>query len=148
MFRALLIFSLLTVTTAVTSGKTSRLNSNDRIRRVEAGLIPVDNKGQPTTPTTLTDRMKHYGIPSVSIAVINGGKVEWAHGYGVVDADSNHSVTPETLFQACSHRDRATTIKRWKVKQSVVNKNGKGDVVRSDKGLPCCDSESAVLARD
>jgi CubicO group peptidase (beta-lactamase class C family) len=41
-------------------------------------------------------------VPGVSVAVINNGKLEWAKGYGVVEAGGTTPVTPETLFQAAS----------------------------------------------
>ncbi|HEU0252912.1 MAG TPA: serine hydrolase domain-containing protein [Pyrinomonadaceae bacterium] len=95
MIRVVLVFSVLLALTIAVSSEPSAPDASDRIRRVEAGLIPVDDKGQPSTPATIADRMRHYGIPSVSIAVINEGKVEWARGYGIADS-------PDTLFQACS----------------------------------------------
>ena len=42
----------------------------------------------------LAQRMSELKVPGVSIAVINGGKLEWARAYG--------TATPETLFQAAS----------------------------------------------
>ena len=76
--------------------------TDDRIRRVEAGLIPVDEKGQPTAPTTLAERMRHYKVPGVSIAVINEGRVEWALGYGTLEVGGKQPVTNNTLFQSAS----------------------------------------------
>jgi CubicO group peptidase (beta-lactamase class C family) len=72
-----------------------------RIQRVEQGLLPaVLIKGNPGW--AIQERMKHYKIPGVSIAVINNFKVEWARGYGVKDLETNELVTTETLFQAGS----------------------------------------------
>lgn len=87
MVRVVLVFSVLLASTIAVNSDSSAPDASDRIRRVEA---------------TIADRMRHYGIPNVSIAVINEGKVEWARGYGVVDAGSKQPVTVETLFQACS----------------------------------------------
>ncbi len=50
----------------------------------------------------IAERMKHYNVPGVSVAVINNGKIEWAKGYGVREAGTNLPVTVETLFQAGS----------------------------------------------
>ena len=75
---------------------------DERIRRVENGLLPpMTIKGQPAE-MKLADRMKFYRIPGVSIAVINNGKIEWARGFGVVEAGLDKPITPETLFQAGS----------------------------------------------
>lgn len=75
----------------------------ERTHTVENGLLPANTiKGTPRTTMNLVDRMKHYNVPGVSIAVINQADIEWARGYGVLEAESNVPVTPETLFQAAS----------------------------------------------
>jgi CubicO group peptidase (beta-lactamase class C family) len=51
---------------------------------------------------TLFDRMEHYNVPGVSIAVINNDEIEWAKGYGTFEAGSNRFVSPDTLFQSAS----------------------------------------------
>jgi CubicO group peptidase (beta-lactamase class C family) len=74
----------------------------DRIARVESGLLgPVVLKDQPSG-MTMAERMKHYSVPGVSVAVINEGVVEWARGYGVAEAGGSTAVTAETMFQAAS----------------------------------------------
>jgi len=74
-----------------------------RIRRVENGLLPaVTIKGRTLAPMNLIERMKHYRVPGMSIAVINRGALEWARGYGVAEAGHHRPVTSETLFQAAS----------------------------------------------
>ncbi|HEV3471421.1 MAG TPA: serine hydrolase [Pyrinomonadaceae bacterium] len=68
---------------------------------VERGLLPpVLVKGAPAW--TLEERMRHYKVPGVSVAVIRDFKVEWARGYGVRDAETGEPVTERTLFQAGS----------------------------------------------
>ena len=75
----------------------------ERIKRVENGLLPaVIIKGAPPAGTTLAERLAHYQIPGVSIAVVNDGRVEWARAYGLKDATTKEPVTTETLFQAGS----------------------------------------------
>ena len=72
-----------------------------RIKRVEQGLLPgVLIKGEPAW--SLEERMKHWKVPGLSIAVIKDFKVEWARSYGVKDIDTKEPVTAETLFQAGS----------------------------------------------
>ena len=74
----------------------------ERIQRVENGLLPaVTIKGQ-TTVMKLAERMAHYKVPGLSVAVINDGKIEWARGYGVIEKDGAKSVTADTLFLAGS----------------------------------------------
>lgn len=72
-----------------------------RIERIEKGLLSsVLVKGDPGW--MIQERMKHYQVPGVSIAVINDYKIEWARGYGVKDSKTNEPVTTDTLFQAGS----------------------------------------------
>ena len=59
---------------------------------------------------TLVDRMEHYNVPGVSIAVINSNQIEWAKGYGTLEVGSNKSVNPNTLFQAASIGKSLTAI--------------------------------------
>jgi CubicO group peptidase (beta-lactamase class C family) len=77
--------------------------NEDRIRRVEAGLLPpVVLKGQPLRTAKLEDRMRELKIPGVSVAVFDNGKIEWTRGWGVADATSGQKVEPDTRFQAAS----------------------------------------------
>ena len=74
-----------------------------RIARVESGLVtPVAIAGRPEARFTIAQRMQHYHVPGVSIAVIHGGQVEWARGYGVRELGSTIPVDTTTLFQAGS----------------------------------------------
>jgi CubicO group peptidase (beta-lactamase class C family) len=50
----------------------------------------------------ITARMAAQHIPGASVAVIDGGKIAWARGYGVTAAESGKPVNAETLFQAAS----------------------------------------------
>lgn len=65
-----------------------------KIQRVENGLTPEK--------TSIGERLKHYKVPGASVAVIAGGALEWARGYGVTSADGGKPVTADTLFQAAS----------------------------------------------
>lgn len=74
-----------------------------RIDRVENGLLPSARIAQaPVETWTLAERMAHYQVPGVSIAVIDHGALVWARGYGVTRAGGTVAVTPGTLFQAAS----------------------------------------------
>jgi CubicO group peptidase (beta-lactamase class C family) len=46
--------------------------------------------------------MAHYQVPGVSLAIVEGGRMVWAKGYGVADAETLEPVTTQTLFQAAS----------------------------------------------
>jgi CubicO group peptidase (beta-lactamase class C family) len=74
-----------------------------RIDAAEKSLIAaVINAGSEPAGMVLSERMQHYKVPGVSIAVINNGEIEWAKGYGVTEAGGTQPVTPDTVFQACS----------------------------------------------
>jgi CubicO group peptidase (beta-lactamase class C family) len=88
--------------TAENTAAASAQNRTEWIRQVETGLVRrVKIKGQPVQKFTIADRMKHWHVPGASIAVISGGVVAWAEGYGVREPDGA-AVSPETLFQAAS----------------------------------------------
>lgn len=74
-----------------------------RIERIENGLLPTRIiEGEELATPTIQERMEHYGVPGVSVVVIEKGQVDWARGYGLAEVDSERPVTPETLFQAAS----------------------------------------------
>jgi CubicO group peptidase (beta-lactamase class C family) len=74
-----------------------------RIHRVEVGLVALDRpQGEAPTPASLIDRMRHYNVPGVSIAVIENEKIDWARGYGLAEARTTRNVDTNTLFQAAS----------------------------------------------
>jgi CubicO group peptidase (beta-lactamase class C family) len=75
--------------------------ANDAIKEVETNLTTqVYIKGDATW--SIEERMEHYGVPGVSIAVIHNGEIAWAKAYGIMDKESKFPVTKETLFQAAS----------------------------------------------
>ena len=74
-----------------------------RAARIEQGLLPgIVIAGRPLPVRSLADRMAALKTPGVSVAVINGGVIEWARGYGVAETGGSAPVTPQTLFQAAS----------------------------------------------
>lgn len=77
-----------------------------RIIKIENGLVefkfgPPDN-AQTQKMLNLTERMAFYKVPGVSMAVINGNKIEWAKAYGNLNADSGMPVTTDSYFEAAS----------------------------------------------
>lgn len=78
-----------------------------RIREFETGLVEFDPgapaaSGKTAKLWTLADRMAHYKVPGVSIAVIDQHRIEWTKSYGVLKAGGDQAVTPESLFEAAS----------------------------------------------
>ncbi|KAA3440055.1 serine hydrolase domain-containing protein [Rufibacter hautae] len=71
------------------------------IRQVENNLIPfVPVNG--FAGWNLHERMKHYRVPGLSIAVIKDFKIAWAKGYGLADTLKKTPVTTQTMFSAGS----------------------------------------------
>ena len=75
------------------------------IQRVESGLVPFGEGLQPqwNERAELTDRMRHYSVPGVSYAVIEGYEIAWAEGHGTLRSDGDTHVTSMTLFHAGSN---------------------------------------------
>jgi len=93
----------------------------------------------------MTQLLKQFNVPGVSIAVIQDFKVALAVEYGVADVDTGKPVTPDTIFQAGSIskpvaammslkavQDRRfaldqninTILKSWKLPEGEFTKNG------------------------
>ena len=73
-----------------------------RIKAVENGLLRAYFlKGLKLEALELRERMAFYRVPAVSIAVVDGLRLEWARAYGTKSAGpAADPATPETLFQA------------------------------------------------
>ena len=82
-------------------GTTYPKEIQDKIQQVEqklAGRIRMqDDKNW-----TLQERMTHYKIQGLSMAVVHKYKIEWAKAYGWADTADHRPVTTETRFQAGS----------------------------------------------
>lgn len=84
---------------AIASSHSARADSPDPLDSLRL-LPPVLVKGEPGS--TLDERMRHYKVEGVSIAVIKDFKILWAAGHGLADREAKDPVTTETLFQAGS----------------------------------------------
>ncbi len=85
------------------SGAESAATTEARIVAIEGGLLPLFTiRGEAVRTTPLAERMDELGVPGVSVAVIEGGEVVWARGWGLADIASERPVTSATLFQAAS----------------------------------------------
>lgn len=97
----LVTFSLWGLLTA--TAQSSSADLAQRIRQVETGLLPIILvEGDSVTQFSIENRMKHYKVPGVSIAVVRNGRIDWAKGYGFADREANRPVDANTLFQAAS----------------------------------------------
>jgi CubicO group peptidase (beta-lactamase class C family) len=92
----------LTVNHSAYTQETGKAND---IGKVENSLAPDAEyviSGEPLARYSVYKRMDHYKIPSLSIAVINEGKLEWAKAYGYADVESKVIADVNTLYQAAS----------------------------------------------
>ena len=80
-----------------------------RIARVERGLLPP-YVTERTKPMLLSDRLRHYKVPAVSVAVVDNGKLVWAKAWGQAQVGQGQPVTTKTLFQAASISKPVTAL--------------------------------------
>ncbi|MBS1500844.1 MAG: beta-lactamase family protein [Bacteroidetes bacterium] len=118
---------------------------DQKIKQVEDNLIDnLQVKGKPIVTYTLAERMKFYKAPTVSIAIINNGKIEWTRAYGAAGQNNELAANRETLFQIASYSKGIsnvlamllvqagvlkldepinTYLKSWKFPESELNKD-------------------------
>jgi len=97
----LLLLTLLLLQSCAKETPNETTTVDDKIAEVENNLIrSIYIAGDASW--TIEERMEHYGVPGVSIAVIHDGEIAWTKTYGVMDKDTQEPVTKETLFQAGS----------------------------------------------
>lgn len=108
--RQLLRWMLVLVIGLAAASPARARNTAAAILRVEQGLRPLAIiDGRPQPKWNIVERMTHYKVPGLSIAMISGGKVAWARGYGVVAMDGK-PVDTETIFQAASISKPVTAL--------------------------------------
>lgn len=108
-------FTACAVGSLVLAGSPALAQDDDAIARIERGLRPaVAIQGAKLETRTLAAEMQRLHVPGLSIAVIRGGKIAWAKGYGVTHANGQ-PVTPQTLFQAASISKPVTAMAALKM---------------------------------
>lgn len=95
---------LVIVILIVTSCKNEITNDTiPDIIEIENGLLPsILVKGDSVKSFNLVERMEHYNVPGISIAIVENGKIKWAKGYGIANTKDSSVVRANTLFQAGS----------------------------------------------
>jgi CubicO group peptidase (beta-lactamase class C family) len=87
----------------LTATSSMAASPDSRIAAMERSLSPlVTIRGETPRAAPLEQRMDELKVPAVSLAVISGGRVEWAKAYGYADKETGVKATPGTLFQAGS----------------------------------------------
>lgn len=103
--RALSLLAALTLVALVSGAPAAAQTrpSADPVRALEAGLLPANvPRGTALPRWSLAERMEVYHVPGVSVAVVEGGRLVWAHAWGVRRAGGTAPVDTATLFQAAS----------------------------------------------
>ena len=81
----------------------TQVGDGDAAQVIENSLVAgLQIKGESKKTYTLAERMAHYNVPGVSIAVVKDGKISWAKGYGIANSQTGSLVDVNTLFQAGS----------------------------------------------
>jgi CubicO group peptidase (beta-lactamase class C family) len=97
----LLILVLASLTFSCKTENTDKLLAD--IQAIENGLLPpVRVMGDSTVSYNLQERMAHYNVPGVSLAIVENGEIKWAKGYGIANSENGSEVGTTTLFQAAS----------------------------------------------
>lgn len=72
-----------------------------QVSAVENGLRPpVSFDGD--VPWSLTERMRHYGVPGLTVTVVNKGAIAWTRTYGLADREAQIKMSASTLLLAGS----------------------------------------------
>lgn len=91
---------------------TSHAQAGPRPDRVIANLQVIDFSKplQTGEVASLDARMEYYNVPGVSIAVINDNAIEWARGFGHLQAGSAAPVNEDSIFQTASVSKYVTAL--------------------------------------
>ena len=88
---------------AVAFSPTAQAAPSEPLAPLQHGLRPtVLAFGAPPPRWSLTERMAHYKIPGVAVAILRGGVVVASAGYGVRRSDRPDPVDAQTLFSVGS----------------------------------------------
>ena len=82
--------------TSIWGQTTHKKEVEEQIKQVEnnlAGRLKI------TGESNILDRMAHFKVKGLSIAVVKNHEVVWAKGYGWADVNEKRPVTTETLFK-------------------------------------------------
>ncbi|PTX44653.1 CubicO group peptidase (beta-lactamase class C family) [Christiangramia gaetbulicola] len=145
-FLNLILFSLVLIFSSCKKENRIEDSSSD-ILEIENGLQPpYQVKGDSLIKFNLAERMEHYNVPGVSVAVVDNGKIKWAKGYGTANTTKGTKVDTNTIFQAASiskplsalavlklvengkldlDKDVNNYLKDWKVPENEFTKNEK-----------------------
>lgn len=103
------VLAILFLATAIIFSARAQTHPENRIKKVENGLMPyVPVEGLPGW--TIAARMKVHKIPGVSIAVIDNYRIDFAKSYGFSDTLQKIPATNKTIYSAGSVSKLVTAI--------------------------------------
>jgi CubicO group peptidase (beta-lactamase class C family) len=98
---SLIIVSCLIIGSCVSPEEKKR--TRELINKVENSLVQeVAIEGDSIPYFKIEERMKYHKVPGLSIALVDGGEIQWAKGYGTICSDTTKKVDENTMFQAAS----------------------------------------------
>ncbi|WP_460970852.1 serine hydrolase domain-containing protein [Spirosoma migulaei] len=91
-------------------GSNPLLAQNHRVKSIENSLILSATINGRNGDYSLDERMSYYGVPGVSLAVLDQDSLCLQKGYGFADREGHKQITPSTLFQAASVSKSITAV--------------------------------------
>ncbi len=77
-------------------------DSLERRAAVAGGLVPPVRIAEQPLHWTIDERLAHHGCPGTSVAVMRGGRIDWADGFGVRELGRPEPCTADTVFMVAS----------------------------------------------
>lgn len=113
--------TLIVVALTLVSFDAVAATTEQRISAIEHDVIPaLVIRGENVPVVTLAERMAQLKVPAVSVAVFNGGRIEWTRAYGYADKERRIRATPETLFEAGSISKAVSAVAALRLVESGV----------------------------
>lgn len=73
-----------------------------KFQHFETDISPLVVFSKQKQKFSIVERMRHYRVPGLTLAIIDRGAIVFAKSYGVKDHQSNEMVDNSTIFQAAS----------------------------------------------
>ena len=142
------LLALISLVAQPLNAERQHLETNSPIERFENNLSEPTQwipSGTNVALFNIRDRMKYYGVPSVSLAVVHNGTIAWAKAYGFAEIGGNREADAMTLYQAASlsktvnallimklvqdgklslDQDVRTYLKAWTFPENNLSKDG------------------------
>lgn len=100
---------------SIISNTPSAALAADPLHEVENRIVQVSGEWQ-----GIRERMAHYKVPGVSLAIVKNNQVAWATTYGLVEAGGSNWVHADTTFQAASCSKPVTSLGFLRLAQDGV----------------------------